>query len=271
MNIVAFGIAILGLAGMVGALRLGHLAKKTGGIILVVVVMVVVVSPDAETAEKTGEYFGYLVIPALILGMVFQKSKAGKARGVAAGNGRIVSRCVVVGLALMGIFVAVGLRPGGLPAQGTAGTLGQRLLAHSRDRDDYRLFVGVPPANPKAWAEVVQIDDSSVTLHDSQVLGLAAVTAYLVAYPSGALVNYRCPNELPVPAWVRFPEDSGPPDRDLLSADDLKEGQSLVRVEFGKSTSEPGSGHHYSTTLTNVSGKRVQVLRFGGYPKGGET
>jgi hypothetical protein len=106
-------------------------------------------------------------------------------------------------------------------------------------------------------------------LRDSQVLDLASVTAYFVAYPSGALVDYRCPNDLPVPEWVRFPENSGPPDRDILTPADLKAGLSLVRVEFGKSTSEPGSRHNYSTTLTNVSGKRVRVLKFAGYTKAG--
>jgi hypothetical protein len=185
-------------------------------------------------------------------------------------NGKVVALCAVGGLALVGIIVAVLLRSRVPRAERTPSTLGQRLLAHSRDRDDYRLFVGVPPANPTAWVEVTRIDESSVTLRDAQVLGLAAVKAYFVAYPSGALIDYRCPNQLPVPGWVRFPDHSGPPDRDLLTAADLEEGQSLVRVEFGTSTSEPGSRHHYSTTLTNVSGKRVRVLKFAGYMKAGK-
>jgi hypothetical protein len=130
--------------------------------------------------------------------------------------------------------------------------------------------VGVPPANPTAWAEVKRIDDSSVTLRDSRVLGLSAVTAYFVAYPGGTLADYQCSNELPVPEWVRFPEVPGPPDRDRLTAADLKEGQSIVRVEFGKSTSKPESRDHYSTTLTNVSRKRIRVLKFAGYSKAGD-
>jgi len=184
-------------------------------------------------------------------------------------NGKVVAFFVIVGLALIGILVAVVLRSRVPPTQSKPATLGQRLLAHSRDRNDYRLFVGVPLANPTAWAEVTQIDDSSVSLRDSQELELSEVTAYFVAYPSGALVDYRCPNELPVPGWVRFLDNTGPPDRDRLTAADLKEGASLVRVEFGKSTSEPDSRHHYSTTLTNVSGKRVRVLKFAGYTNAG--
>jgi hypothetical protein len=185
------------------------------------------------------------------------------------GDWKVVALCVIGGLGLVGIIIAVVLLSRVPATQGKLGTSGQRLLAHSRDRNDYRLFVGVPPAYPTTWAEVGRIDDSSVSLRDSQVLGLADVTAYLVAYPSGELIDYRCPNELPVPEWVTFPVDSGPPERDRLAATDLMEGLSLVRVAFGKSTSQPGSHHHYSTTLTNVSGKRVRVLKFGGYTKVG--
>lgn len=185
------------------------------------------------------------------------------------GNGKVVALCVIGGLALIGIVVAVVLRSRVPPTPGELGTLGRRLLAHSRDREDYRLFVGVPPVNPTSWAEVTRIDNSSVILRDSQVLDLDEVTAYFVAYPGGSLADYQCPNELPVPEWVRFPDDSGPPDRDRLTAADLKEGRSLLRVEFGKSTSNPGSRDHYSTTLTNVSGRRVRVLKFAGYTKDG--
>jgi hypothetical protein len=187
------------------------------------------------------------------------------------GNGKLVALCIVGGLALIGIIVAIAFRSRPASLQAAPGTLGQRLLAHSRDRNDYRLFVGVPPATPIAWVEVVRIDDSSATLRDSQALELSEVTAYFVAYPSGALVDYQCPNKLPVPAWVKYPENSGPIDREILTAADLKEGLSLVRVQFGKSTSQPRSRHHYSTTLTNVSGRRVRVLKFGGYTKAGSS
>jgi hypothetical protein len=196
------------------------------------------------------------------------------------GNGKIVVLCIIGGLVLVAIIAAIVYRSGAPSTQPAAGTsapstqpttrtLGQRLLAHSRDRSDYRLFAGLPAAAPANWVEVARIDDSSVTFRNSQALDLSEVTAYLVVYPSGTLVDYRCPNGLPIPEWVKYPEKSGPPERETLTAADLKEGVALVRVEFGKSTSQPDSRHHYSTTLTNVSGKRVRVLKFGGYTKGG--
>jgi hypothetical protein len=187
------------------------------------------------------------------------------------GNGKLVTLGIIGGAALTGVIVAIMLRSRGTFPPGAPDTLGRRLLAHARDRSDYRLFVGVPSADPTAWAEVTRIEGNSVALRDSRVLSLSEVTAYFVAYPSGALVDYRFPNEIPLPAWVTFPEKAAVPDRDELTAADLKEGQSLVGVRFGKSTSEPGSRNHYSTTLTNVSGKRVRVLKFGGYTNVGKS
>jgi hypothetical protein len=78
---------------------------------------------------------------------------------------------------------------------------GERLLAHSRDRSDYRLFVALPSAKPARWVEVEEIDETSVTLRDSTVLPLSAVKAYFVTYPSDSLAVYQCFNDLIVIAW----------------------------------------------------------------------
>lgn len=72
-----------------------------------------------------------------------------------------------------------------------------------------------------------------------------------------------------LPDWVRSVEPATVPDRDELTPADLKLGQTLVSVRFGRSTAEPRSRDHYSTTLTNISDQRVRVLKFGGYLKKG--
>ena len=184
-------------------------------------------------------------------------------------NGKVLALSLLGGLALIGVVVISVLWRGGSTPQGAADSLGHRLLAHFRDRKDYRLFIGMPPAAPAIWVEVDGFTSNSVTLRDSKVVDLSEVTAYFVAYPSGALVDYRCPNQLPVPGWVQFPEKAAVSDQDLLKEADLKDGRSLVRIDFGKSTSEANSRDHYSTKLTNTSGRRVRVLRFGGYTKAG--
>jgi hypothetical protein len=96
------------------------------------------------------------------------------------------------------------------------------------------------------------------------------VTAYFVTYPHGGFVDGEYPSDLAIPAWVKFLHNWGRPVRESLTAADLKEGMSLVQVEFGKSTSKPDSHEYYSTTLTNVSDKRVRVLKFGGYAEVGK-
>src|SRR5688500_17195623 len=113
-------------------------------------------------------------------------------------SGKLIALCVVIGLALIGLVVAVLIRPQ-RPAPDSPG---QRLLAHARDRSDYRIFVGVPPTDPTTWAEVSRVNESSVTLRDSRAVELTEVTAYLVVYPGGTLVDHRGPATLPVPAWV---------------------------------------------------------------------
>jgi hypothetical protein len=184
-------------------------------------------------------------------------------------NDKMLAFAVFGGIALIAIVVGVflSLRTGS--SRGTARSAGERLLAHSGDRSDYRMFVGIPAANPVGWAEVAKIDATSLTLQNSLTLDLSQVTAYFVAYPSGMLVDCQRPHELPLPKWVGGLHASDAPDADKLTAADLKKGLLLVRVGFGKSTSKPSSRDHYSTTLTNVSGKRVRVLKFGGYTKAG--
>jgi hypothetical protein len=180
-------------------------------------------------------------------------------------NAKVIAAFVVVGLALLGIVIVVMIRP----REAAADTPGQRLLAHSRDRNDYRMLVGVPAANPTAWAEVSRVSESSVTLRDSRAVKLSEVTAYLVAYPSGTLVDRRGPDALPMPAWASGLKAAEVTEQDELTPADLKEGQSLVRIAFGRSTAKPDSRDHYSTTLTNVSDRRVRVLKFAGYSRSG--
>ncbi|MBP7868318.1 MAG: hypothetical protein KA419_20515 [Acidobacteria bacterium] len=177
---------------------------------------------------------------------------------------------LLVGLGLVLAAAALLLRH---PARGERKgieTTGDRLLAHSLDRCDYRLFVGVPPADPEGWGEVDRIDGPRIFLRDQTVLKLNEVTAYFVAYPGGQLVDCRNIDHLPLPRWVRFPERSCSPDQDILTLDDLKAGKAHASVSFGQSTSRPGSRHHYSTTVTNISGERIRVRRFGAFKPAGD-
>jgi hypothetical protein len=184
-------------------------------------------------------------------------------------NGKVIWLAVLAGFVIFGLLLVVILRSRQNTSRTTEDSPGRRLLAHSRDREDYRLFVGMPPTTPGEWVEVAEIRESSVTLRNNQVLDLKEVTAYFVTLPSGGPVDIRNPTKLPLPNWVKFPVQATTPEQDELTQEDLKEGRSLVRVAFGKSTSHPNSSDHYSTTLTNLSAMRVRVLKFGGYAKSG--
>ena len=185
------------------------------------------------------------------------------------GNDKVLTFVVLGGIVLVAVVVGIFVSLRAASSRTSARSLGQTLLAHSRDRDDYRMFVGMPADDPVGWVEVVKINETSATLRNSERIGLSEVTAYFVAYPSGTLVERRCPNGPRLPKWVKGLYDSGIPDKDVLTAADLSEGLSLVRVEFGKSTSQPASRTHYSTTLRNVSQTRIRVLKFGGYTNAG--
>jgi hypothetical protein len=169
--------------------------------------------------------------------------------------------------AILAIVVIIALRRRRVPQR----SAGERLLAHARDRSDYRMCVGIPPAAPTRWIEVVEVEPSTVRCWTAETIPLLEITAFFVTYPRGTLVEYHCPRPIPLPKWVHVEEPSGTPDQDRLIPHDLEEGRALVRVEFGRSTREPSSRHHYSTTLANVSDERIRVLKFGGYTKhGGE-
>ena len=184
----------------------------------------------------------------------------------------------VVGLGLIGAIIAIGVmrsrRAGTRVASKAAAremSPGERLLAHSRDRNDYRLFVGFPPARPARWVEVAELGPFMIKLLDSTAIASADVTAYFVAYSSGVLVDCHNPGGLPLPHWTSGISASALEQTETLTEADLEEGRALVQVLFGRSTSHPGSRDHYSTALVNLSCERVRVLKFGGYSRRGET
>jgi hypothetical protein len=143
---------------------------------------------------------------------------------------------------------------------------GRRLAVRMRQRSDYLVFLGVPPANPDRWAAASGLNGDAVVVEGHGEVPLAEVRLFVVAYPGGQLVDCEM-GDLPEPPGVF---DWGPepvPDIDVLKAADLEEGRKYVHVSYGPSELRPRDRGHYSTTLTNVSGQRVRVLRFAGYKR----
>jgi len=141
---------------------------------------------------------------------------------------------------------------------------GGRLLTHARDRSDYRLFVGVPMATPIHWTNVRDISENGVVTATGEFLPLSQITAFIVAYSNGQMMDAELSGLQPPPGITGL-QPSSDPDSDVLTLDDLEPGRRFIEVTYGRSIRTPHSPHDYSTTLRNISGKRVRVLRFGAY------
>lgn len=143
-------------------------------------------------------------------------------------------------------------------------SLGQRLAVLVNQRPDYRILVGVPPAEPVSWAVVSQMAGDHLTVEGHGDILLAEVKAFVVAYPNGQIIDCEFAGLLP-PHRMTGLQPGRNKHGDILRADDLVEGRKYIQVTYGRSVLRPQDRNHYSTKLTNISEKRVRVLRFAGY------
>jgi hypothetical protein len=148
----------------------------------------------------------------------------------------------------------------------TPHSAGQRLAVLARQRSDYRLLVGVPPGEPPSWAIASRVTADAVTAEGHGDIPLAGVKAFVVAYPSGPLINCELAGH-PRPAEMTGLTPGRKRHHDVLQPADLEEGRRYIEVKFGRSALRPHDRSHYSTTLTNLSGPRVRVLQFAGYAR----
>jgi hypothetical protein len=126
-------------------------------------------------------------------------------------------------------------------------------------------LIGLPPDRPTRWAQVTRVDDRVVLAEGTEV-PLTEMRAFVVAYPSGAAVDFEDAGLAP-PDWLAWPEPPAEKVNDVLRPADLLKGKKYVQVRYGPSALRPGQRSYYSTTLTNISSKRVRILRFAGYTR----
>jgi hypothetical protein len=103
-----------------------------------------------------------------------------------------------------------------------------------------------------------------VTVEGRGDIPLAEVRAFVVAYANGQLVDCELAGLPEPPGLAGFGPERGRDD-DVLRPAALEKGRKYVEVKYGPSQLRPKDRRHYSTTLTNISGQRVKVLRFAGY------
>jgi hypothetical protein len=124
----------------------------------------------------------------------------------------------------------------------------------------------------RAEPVVSRVTDGTVTVADGGNTPLADVKAFVVAYPNGQVIDCELAG---LPGLVGMTGLT--PGRkwhdDVLRSADLEEGRTYVAVKYGPNKLRPKERGYYSTTLTNISGQRLRVLRFAGYartPRGWE-
>jgi len=141
-----------------------------------------------------------------------------------------------------------------------------RLIAQ---RNDFRIFVGVPLAAPKRWAVARNVGGALLNVEEFGNVPAADVHAFAVAYPSGQLVDSElCGLPLPKNSHGLFP--AGQAASDSIRDEDLEIGRGYIRVSYGPSSTRPQDHGYYSTTLKNISSERIQVKRFAGYQRSGK-
>jgi hypothetical protein len=135
----------------------------------------------------------------------------------------------------------------------------------AQDRD-YRFFIGVPLDAPTEWK---QVQSAGQTLRLGGVpVDLDSVTSFLVVYPNGEVLSAER-EFFPLPAGVWFVEPVSIPKQDVLDLSILEEGKAFVRISCGRSRSRPDEPGHYSTSIHNVSDKKLRVTRFAAFTKSG--
>jgi hypothetical protein len=146
------------------------------------------------------------------------------------------------------------------------GSPGYRLAVLAGQRSDYKMLVGVPPSKPVSWAVVSRVTDDSATVEGHGDIPLRQINAFVVSYPSGEIVDRELAGLLPPTGMTGLVRGQRQHD-DVLHSADLEVGSKYIKVEYGPSAKNPNKRGHYSTTLTNISGQRIKVLRFAGYSR----
>jgi hypothetical protein len=144
---------------------------------------------------------------------------------------------------------------------------GRRLLGYLSDGRTYQTFVRMAYAHPPEWSVVANADARGFTLETGVFCPLSAVDAFLLAYPSGEIMEVDGKMPARLPSGISYIDISPERSTDELSLSDLTEGHTFLRVTHDKG---PVCRPHarpddYITSLCNISAEPVRVQRFAGF------
>jgi len=110
------------------------------------------------------------------------------------------------------------------------------------------------------------VSDEAATVEGHGDIPLGQVIAFIVAYPNGQMIDFELVGLLP-PRGMTGLTRGRRQNHHVLQPAELEAGTQFIEVKHGRSASKPKERGHYSTTLTNICGQRVRVLRFAGYTR----
>lgn len=130
----------------------------------------------------------------------------------------------------------------------------------------YIVYVGTPIHCPDRWERVAQLGSGELTLESGERVPLGSVRSFLVAYTNGELLDGDG-LFLPLPDEVHQIGFADAPVEHVLDLAALEYGASYASVEYGVPRRGPDGNWYYATTLRNISGEPIRIVRFGGYMK----
>lgn len=164
-------------------------------------------------------------------------------------------------------------------------TAARRLAVYASHGRPYRMFIGyrqketgleasgmiVPRSADRGhqWLTVETADEEGVTLDNGTRVPLQGIEAFLVAYPSGRIVDAHAPFE-PLPPGVHLPERTPAVDEDVIALEELSAGNEWLRVAFEPpDLPEPIEGR-WGIRVTNTGPEAIRVVSFGVYDCDGD-
>jgi len=96
-------------------------------------------------------------------------------------------------------------------------------------------------------------------------MAVAEISSCIVAYAHGSVL-YTSEICAPLPPDIDFVREKKR-EYDSLRLSDIKAGSEMAKVSHGPLTRRDDRSFDHTTTLTNASGQKIRVLRFGGYGK----
>ena len=137
----------------------------------------------------------------------------------------------------------------------------QRFFAQ---RNDYRIFVGIPLVQPRSWDQVLALKMDTLTGMDLRAYPIKDIRSWVVAYSgTGEIVDAES-LFAPLPAGVNSIKSETLSLPKFTSAD-LDRGRALIKIQFGRSPTHSSNPAYYSTSLTNISSHKIRCHSFGGY------